>query len=182
MKKCFLFVTLATLFASLAFAGCASQEDQATGETGADLSTYETGGLVVNYPSDWETAGGNIDFTSVQELDTLKLLTFQSAPKLGGALSDPQLSGVETFEQFKSGFMTEGSSVETLEAVNTLFIVDVITYETAGENGVYAVAEGNGVVAVWQFGKYNFALLDEGALHQNDGTFGAVLGGVVEKM
>lgn len=120
-----------------------------------------TGNLAVTYDPDWTRAGGYVEFLEVQEFDTLKLLVFTNVQK--------DKSGWESFNEFKNSFQGATSRVE--ENINPLFAFEIMEYEKAVDNEIYNLySEGPGTVALWQ-NKFNYALIDAGSLHQEDGNF-----------
>lgn len=163
---------------------CLSNGDDETQVQDNDYAVYdqsEIDYLTFKYPSDWSKGGGDIDFANVQEFDSLILLTFQSASKIGDSIDSPQLSGVETFDQFRSAFLSEPYQSTTYEDWSMfLDSIEVITYSSAEENGIYVLPEGPGVVALWQYGKKNYALVDSGSNHQEDGEFETFLKNISE--
>ncbi|MFH0819299.1 MAG: hypothetical protein V1898_04855 [Patescibacteria group bacterium] len=148
-------------------------EVKATVETrSADTATFmdEANNISFSYPADWKTKNGSIDCATVYEFDTLKLIEFTECPatNLGGEM----LSATQTYSRFINSFtLAEVSSdVETPNAT-----IAVISYANTEDNGVYAMSEDSGTVAIWQMNKMSFALLDENNIHQADGTFMEIL-------
>lgn len=170
----------------LLLASCATEaepEQAEQPEQTQEVAVYDQGEgdhLQFEYPKEWTRAGGDIDFANVQELDSLLLLTFTSAPKLGESMGSSQLSGVETFDQFRTSFLNDPYEASMHEDWNSLLSIEVIEYSAAGENGIYTLPEGEGTVALWQYGKKNYALVDAGSKHQEDGSFETLLKNIRE--
>lgn len=130
------------------------------------------GMLLLDYPAEWQTNEGGIDFASINFLGPLKLVAFSEFPD---ASMGTMFSAEETLRRFRESF-AEGATL-TERTVNDI-PVTVIEYTTRSEVLIYTEIEMPGTLALWQVDGRNFALFDEGNQQQENGVFERIVASV----
>jgi hypothetical protein len=132
----------------------------------------EAGGLFeLKHPPDWTVQGSAIECGIAYDLDSLKLLVFESC--WDDRPRGKPLTFFDTLQRFRGAF--GGATATSDRAVNGMQ-VSVLHYRSAADNGIIALDPGPGAVALWQVGEQGYALIDPGNQHQRDGAFDGVLG------
>lgn len=169
MKK-LISIVLIVLILSLASCANGAGKKKIDYSNDKNLKKYSNDIFELYHPKSWTTVQSESGYATVYSFDSLQLISFGRAPEEGSGKR--VLSFQDTYEKFRGGFLSKGSSVvvETSNGID----VEVIQFSDYVNNFVFKTSVSEGTIALWNDGKTSYALIDVADMHQAEGGFAAI--------